>query len=479
VGFLDNVGGFFKDAGHAAGDGYKAAGDAWNTAVEDAKASANVVGTAVRDADAKKEQIGSWIDSKEQQLEHKADEGRALLRQNGGVAGQIASDQIGLVEGVGTSLYGAGKGLVQLADGVQSLTNLLEWVANPGANIARLKSGVQTVETLGKIANLAQPASWIADPKGNAQLAGALWHSAATSFNNDPAKFIGNAAGTVAMFFIPGADGAAVAGDAGRAVTVLNDVDKVAEVAKLADVADVANTADAANAAGRLGGLAEDAGAAGRVVARGGEDVAASTIARGEPHAFDVLRGSLKIARVDWSLLGEHNQLNALAAIGAAEHVGVAPEAAAKALGTFAGVRRRLELRGSVNRIAVYDDFAHHPTAMRTTIDGLRRKIGRERILAVFEPRSNTMKLGVVRAQLPWSLEEADLAFCHSGGLGWDAAAALKPMGAQAMVCATIDQLVAQVVGAARPGDHILCMSNGGFGDVHAKLLAALSAPGR
>src|SRR5450755_225046 len=201
--------------------------------------------------------------------------------------------------------------------------------------------------------------------------------------------------------------------------------------------------------------------------------------ARGEPHAFDVLRGSLKIARVDWSLLGEHNQLNALAAIGAAEHVGVAPEAAAKALGTFAGVRRRLELRGSVNRIAVYDDFAHHPTAMRTTIDGLRRKIGRERILAVFEPRSNTMKLGAMRAQLPWSLEEADLAFCHSGGLGWDAAAALKPMGAQAIVCATIDQLVAQVVGATRPGDHILCMSNGGFGDVHAKLLAALSAPGR
>ncbi|HEX7437299.1 MAG TPA: UDP-N-acetylmuramate:L-alanyl-gamma-D-glutamyl-meso-diaminopimelate ligase [Caldimonas sp.] len=201
--------------------------------------------------------------------------------------------------------------------------------------------------------------------------------------------------------------------------------------------------------------------------------------ARGEPHAFDVLRGSLKIARVDWSLLGEHNQLNALAAIGAAEHVGVAPEAAAKALGTFANVRRRLELRGSVNRIAVYDDFAHHPTAMRTTINGLRRKVGRERILAVFEPRSNTMKLGVVKAQLPWSLEEADLAFCHSGGLGWDAAAALKPLGAQAIVCATIDQLVAQVAAAARPGDHILCMSNGGFGDVHAKLLDALGAPSR
>jgi hypothetical protein len=255
MGLLDSVGGFIKDAGdgiaHAAGNGYKAAGDAWNTAVEDAKAAANVVGTVVRDADAKKEQLGAWIDTKEQQLEHKVDEGRAWLRQNGGVAGQVASDQIGLVEGVGTSLYDAGKGLVQLADGVQSLTNPLEWAANPDANVARLKSGVQTVETLGKIANLAQPTSWITDPKGNAQLAGALWHSAATSFEKDPAKFIGNAAGTVGMFFIPGADGAAVAGDAGRAVTVLNDVDKVAEVAKLADVTDTAN------AAGRLGGLAE------------------------------------------------------------------------------------------------------------------------------------------------------------------------------------------------------------------------------
>ncbi|MDQ2926577.1 MAG: UDP-N-acetylmuramate:L-alanyl-gamma-D-glutamyl-meso-diaminopimelate ligase, partial [Pseudomonadota bacterium] len=112
--------------------------------------------------------------------------------------------------------------------------------------------------------------------------------------------------------------------------------------------------------------------------------------ARGEPHAFDVLRGGLKIARVEWSLLGEHNQLNALAAIGAAEHAGVAPEAAGKALGSFANVKRRLELRGTVNGIAVYDDFAHHPTAIRTTVNGLRRKVGRARILAVFEPRSNT-----------------------------------------------------------------------------------------
>jgi hypothetical protein len=282
MGIIDNVGGLFKEAGdgitHAAEKTSKAASDAWNTAVEDAKAGANVVATAVRDADAKKEQIGAWIDSKEQQLEHKVDEGRAWLRQNGGVAGQVASAQIGLVEGVATSVYGAGKGLVQLADGVQSLTNPLEWAANPSANIARLKSAGQTVETLGKIANLAQPTSWITDPKGNAQLAGALWDSAATSFNKDPAKFVGNAAGTVAMFFIPGGEGAAVA-DTGRAATVLNDVGKVADVAK---------TAETANTVGRLGGLAEDAGAVSRVAARASEDVAAGTIARGEPFAFGV-----------------------------------------------------------------------------------------------------------------------------------------------------------------------------------------------
>jgi UDP-N-acetylmuramate: L-alanyl-gamma-D-glutamyl-meso-diaminopimelate ligase len=197
--------------------------------------------------------------------------------------------------------------------------------------------------------------------------------------------------------------------------------------------------------------------------------------ARGEPHAFDVLRGSMKIGRVEWSLLGEHNQLNALAAIAAAEHLGVTPERAAASLARFENVARRLELRGEVDGIKVYDDFAHHPTAIRTTVDGLRRRVGLERILAVFEPRSNTMKLGAMKAQLPWALEEADLSFCHSGGLGWDAAEALAPMGEQAQVHATIDALVAAVVRAARPGDHILCMSNGGFGGVHGKLLEALA----
>lgn len=208
------------------------------------------------------------------------------------------------------------------------------------------------------------------------------------------------------------------------------------------------------------------------------KEVPAALRARGEPHAFDVLRGSLKIARVDWPLLGEHNQLNALATIAAAEHVGVSPEVAGQALGGFHSVRRRMELRGEAGGVKVYDDFAHHPTAIHTTVDGLRRKVGPERILAVFEPRSNTMKLGTMKAQLPWSLEEADLSFCHQGGLGWDAREALAPMGDKAVVAPDIDTLVAAVVKAAMPGDHVLCMSNGGFDGVHDKLLAALGRKG-
>ena len=200
----------------------------------------------------------------------------------------------------------------------------------------------------------------------------------------------------------------------------------------------------------------------------------------GEPHAFDVLERGQTVARVEWALTGEHNQMNALAAIAAAQHVGVSPADAAKALGHFQNVRRRMEVRGTVAReggaITIYDDFAHHPTAIRTTLDGLRRRLGPSggRILAVFEPRSNTMKLGTMKSQLPWSLEQADLAFCHSGGLDWDAREALVPMGARASVAATIDELVRQVVSAARVGDHIVCMSNGGFGGVHTRLLTAL-----
>jgi hypothetical protein len=306
---LDSVGGFVRDAGGAIADtaksGAKAAGDAFDTAVETAKAGANAVVTTVREVDEAKEKVGSWIDSKAQQLEHKVDEGRAWLRENGGVAGKVASAQIGLVEGVATSVYGAGKGLVQLADGVSSVASPLEWAANPDKNIARLKSGVETAATIGKIANMTQPSSWIADPKGNAKMAGALWDSAATSFNKDPSKFVGNAVGTVGMFFIPGGQGAA-AGNAGKAANVASNVGKIAEVGKLAEVgkvaevakvaevgkvaeaAKVAEVANTANGARRLGGLAEDVGAAGRVAARAGDDVAASGIARGHPHAFGI-----------------------------------------------------------------------------------------------------------------------------------------------------------------------------------------------
>jgi UDP-N-acetylmuramate: L-alanyl-gamma-D-glutamyl-meso-diaminopimelate ligase len=202
--------------------------------------------------------------------------------------------------------------------------------------------------------------------------------------------------------------------------------------------------------------------------------------AQGAAHDFVVLRRGQEVARVQWGLSGLHNQLNALAAIAAADHVGVSPALAAKALGQFQNVKRRMEVRGSVRGVMVYDDFAHHPTAIRTTLDGLRDRLDADeatrgqRILAVFEPRSNTMKLGTMKSQLPWSLENAALAFCHTAGLDWDAAQALAPMGARAQVASDVNTLVAQVIEAAQAGDHVVCMSNGGFGGVHAKLLAAL-----
>ena len=213
-----------------------------------------------------------------------------------------------------------------------------------------------------------------------------------------------------------------------------------------------------------------------RFGARG--EVPGNLRARGEPQAFDVLRGGLLVGHVDWALQGVHNQLNALAAIAAAEHVGVAPAAAAASLSSFKNVRRRMELRGEAAGVKVYDDFAHHPTAMRSTLDGLRSKVGSARILAVFEPRSNTMKLGTMKSQLPWALEDADLAFCLQGDYGWSAREALAPMGAKAVTADTVDALVDQVARAARPGDHVLCMSNGSFGGVHDKLLAALAKAG-
>ena len=208
--------------------------------------------------------------------------------------------------------------------------------------------------------------------------------------------------------------------------------------------------------------------------------------AHGEPDDFAVLKNGAPVGQVRWALSGRHNQLNALAAIAAAEHVGIEPAAAAAALADFKNVKRRMEVRGVVLRpggdITVLDDFAHHPSAIRTTVEGLRRQLDRQghanaRILALFEPRSNTMKLGSMTAQLPWSLEQADLAFCHAGGLEWDARAALAPMGARAQVADSIDALLAQVLAAVRPGDQLLCMSNGGFGGIPARLLQALGEP--
>jgi len=203
--------------------------------------------------------------------------------------------------------------------------------------------------------------------------------------------------------------------------------------------------------------------------------------ANGPADNFELLHLGIPVGRVTWSLSGMHNQLNALAAIAAAEHVGVAPAVAVKALAQFENVKRRMELRGTARvadgQITVYDDFAHHPTAIRTTLDGLRNTLmPHARILAVFEPRSNTMKLGTMKSQLPWSLEAADLAFCHSGGLGWDVTSALEPMGNKARVADNIPDLITQITQVAQGGDHIVCMSNGGFSDLPGKLLKLLSS---
>jgi len=198
--------------------------------------------------------------------------------------------------------------------------------------------------------------------------------------------------------------------------------------------------------------------------------------------ALSLHLGDTLVAATRWSLSGEHNRSNALAALLAARHAGVPLERGMEALSRFENVRRRMELRGTERGVSVYDDFAHHPTAIATTVAGLRNKIGARgagneagpRILAVLEPRSNTMKLGVMKSQLPGSLAEADRVFCYAANLGWDAAEALAPLGEKAMVADDLDAIVAEVALEARAGDHILVMSNGGFGGIHGKLLSAL-----
>jgi len=233
----------------------------------------------------------------------------------------------------------------------------------------------------------------------------------------------------------------------------------------------------------------------GRIIANGGEASIARVLARGcwsEVERFGlsevpgtgpdwtidvdgaILLGGAPQGTLLFGQLGRHNQLNALAALAAARHVGVPVTDGIKALARFNGVKRRLEVRGAVNDVTVYDDFAHHPTEIFATLEGLRRKVGGARILAVVEPRSNTMKMGAIKDALPGSLATADRVFCYAAKLGWDVAATLAPVGRKAMVFDDLALLVSAVVGEAKPGDHVLIMSNGGFEGVHEKLLCAL-----
>ena len=233
----------------------------------------------------------------------------------------------------------------------------------------------------------------------------------------------------------------------------------------------------------------------GLVVANGGEASLDRVLARGcwtpverfgvaagwavgEPDAqgdFEVRLAGKVLGRTRLDLPGAHNRANALAALAAARHVGVPVDVGLAAIRSFQGVKRRLEVRGTVRGITVYDDFAHHPTAIAATIEGLRSRVGAARILAVLEPRSNTMKLGTMKSQLPTSLAGVEQAFCYAGNLGWDAAEALAPMGDKARVFDDLGELVNAITREASDGDHVLVMSNGGFGGIHAKLLAALA----
>ena len=246
--------------------------------------------------------------------------------------------------------------------------------------------------------------------------------------------------------------------------------------------------------------------AIGRIVANGAEESLKRVVARGcwsevewfndaspeswgmvehEDGRFDVYHKGQRQGTVNWYLTGAHNRWNAVAAIAAARHTGVPPAQAIDSLSTFQNVKRRMEVRGVVNNITVIDDFAHHPTAIATTVAGLRRKLGHSRILAVLEPRSNTMKLGTMKSALPGSLSEADLVFGFGAkgegkeALGWDLAAALAPLGEKARAFDDLSTLVEAVASAAKPDDSILVMSNGGFGGIHQKLLDALQAPVR
>jgi UDP-N-acetylmuramate: L-alanyl-gamma-D-glutamyl-meso-diaminopimelate ligase len=191
--------------------------------------------------------------------------------------------------------------------------------------------------------------------------------------------------------------------------------------------------------------------------------------------SFEVLEKGKVVGRAEWALMGAHNMENALAAIGAARHAGVSVEKSLAALASFKGIARRMELRGEVGGVRVYDDFAHHPTAIATTLDGLRRRVGKARILAVLEPRSNTMRMGVHKDTLAPSLAAADEVWLYApADLGWDADATIAALGGRGRVSREVDALVAELAKSVEREDSVLVMSNGGFGGLHGKLLDAL-----
>jgi UDP-N-acetylmuramate: L-alanyl-gamma-D-glutamyl-meso-diaminopimelate ligase len=190
--------------------------------------------------------------------------------------------------------------------------------------------------------------------------------------------------------------------------------------------------------------------------------------------SFSISRKDKLLGKLNWNQLGEHNRMNALAAIAAANHAGVSPQTSIAALEKFQGVKRRMEIKGVVNGITIYDDFAHHPTAIATTIAGLRHRVGKARILAVLEPRSNTMKQGVWKDDLAGSLQDAEAVFCYTANLGWDAGGALQSLGEKVKTSDDIEVLITMIKQAVKTGDHVLIMSNGGFAGIHGKLLAKL-----
>lgn len=206
-----------------------------------------------------------------------------------------------------------------------------------------------------------------------------------------------------------------------------------------------------------------------------GADWAAELLEADGSHFRVLLKGD-EVGELVWDQTGLHNVSNALAVLAAARHAGVTPGQGIAGLSRFAGVKRRMELRGEVRGVRVYDDFAHHPTAIAVTLDGLRKRVGGSRILAVLEPRSNTMCLGVHNAELAESLMQADLVFVYvPEDLGWNAAAVLDGLGNRAAVFDQVDDIVSRVAAESVPGDQVLVMSNGGFQGIHQKLLDAIA----